>query len=234
MCVCVCVCVCVCFNSILLVKIFIIIIIVIINPLIVRVVRAPQMTLQPVFSISPALHCPLGLTELQACPFPDVALSSSPFHCALQDGFGQTWWTGNMTIPLQFASLYKIFTFSSSSVTTSNRAQPSSCSLGITRQVERTHVRKVILQCITLASWTPLNIHYFCPHTPENTSQTTSVHAPQLIPLDELTKQMDNQSIVRWQFLTIFCCCCCCFKSASPHRSRGGESRRERRCFTIC
>ena len=28
-----------------------------------------------------------------------------PFHCALQDGYGQTWWTGNMTIPLQFASL---------------------------------------------------------------------------------------------------------------------------------
>ena len=39
-----------------------------------------------------------GLAQLQACPFPDVvfrplplsALSSSPFHCALQDGFGQT------------------------------------------------------------------------------------------------------------------------------------------------
>ena len=63
----------------------------------------------------PVLHCPLGLTELQACPFPDVvfpplplsALSSSPFHCAFQDGFGQTWWMGNMTIPLQFVSLYK-------------------------------------------------------------------------------------------------------------------------------
>ena len=62
----------------------------------------------------PVLHCPLGLAELQACPFPDVvfpplplsALSSSPFHCDLQDGFGHTWWTGNMTIPLQFASLY--------------------------------------------------------------------------------------------------------------------------------
>ena len=52
----------------------------------------------PVFSIFPVLHCPLGLEELQACPFPDVvfpllllpALSSSPFHCALQDGVGQT------------------------------------------------------------------------------------------------------------------------------------------------
>ena len=38
----------------------------------------------------------MGLGELQASPFPDVlfpplllpALSSSPFHCALQDGFG--------------------------------------------------------------------------------------------------------------------------------------------------
>ena len=46
----------------------------------------------------PVLHYPLGLAELQACLFPDVvfpplllsALSSSPFHCALQDGFGQT------------------------------------------------------------------------------------------------------------------------------------------------
>ena len=62
----------------------------------------------------PVLHCPLGLAKLQACPFPDVvfpplplsALSSSPFHCALQDGFGQTWWMGDMAIPLQFASHY--------------------------------------------------------------------------------------------------------------------------------
>ena len=29
------------------------------------------------------------------------ALSSSSVHCALQGGFGQTWWTGDMTIPLQ-------------------------------------------------------------------------------------------------------------------------------------
>ena len=48
--------------------------------------------------IFPVLQCPLRLAELQACPFPDVVfpplllsvLSSSPFHCALQDGFGQT------------------------------------------------------------------------------------------------------------------------------------------------
>ena len=73
-------------------------IIIIINPLTARVVGAPQMILQPVFSIFHVLHCPPGHAELQACPFPDVvipplslsALSSSPFHCALQDGFGQT------------------------------------------------------------------------------------------------------------------------------------------------
>ena len=66
---------------------------IIIYPLTARVVGAPQMILQPVSFIFPVLHYPLGLAELQACPFPDVvfpplslsALSSSPFHCALQD-----------------------------------------------------------------------------------------------------------------------------------------------------
>ena len=64
-----------------------------IYPLAARVVGASQIfrnRLPPVF--------PLGLAELQACPFPDVvfsplplfALSSSSFHCALQDGFDQT------------------------------------------------------------------------------------------------------------------------------------------------
>ena len=65
----------------------------------------------PVF---PVLHCPLGLKSLTPClcvadvVFPPLPLSvfSSPFHYALQNGFGQTWWTGDMTIPLQFASLY--------------------------------------------------------------------------------------------------------------------------------
>ena len=69
-----------------------------IYPLIARVLWAPQMISQPVSSIFPVLHSPLGLGELQACPFPNVAfpplplstLSSSPFHCALQDDFGQT------------------------------------------------------------------------------------------------------------------------------------------------
>ena len=34
------------------------------------------------------------------------ALSSSTFHYALQNGFGDTWCTRNMTFPLQFASVY--------------------------------------------------------------------------------------------------------------------------------
>ena len=60
-------------------------------PLTARVVGAPQMISQPVSSIYPVLHCPVGLGELLACLFPDVvfpplllsAWSSFPFHCAL-------------------------------------------------------------------------------------------------------------------------------------------------------
>ena len=59
------------------------------------------------------LYCPLGLGELKVYsflhvffpPLPLSAFYSYFFHCALQDGFGQTRWTGDMTIPLQFASL---------------------------------------------------------------------------------------------------------------------------------
>ena len=66
---------------------------IIIYPLTARVVGAPQMILQSIFSIFPVLYCPLGLAELQVCPFPDIvflplplsALSSFPFHCALQE-----------------------------------------------------------------------------------------------------------------------------------------------------
>ena len=86
-------------------------VIIIIYPLTVRVVGAPQMVSHSVSSpFVPVLHCPLGLGELQVCPFPDVvfpfltlsALSSSPFHCTMQDGLGQTWWAGDIIIPLQF------------------------------------------------------------------------------------------------------------------------------------
>ena len=49
------------------------IIVIVISPLTARFVGAPQMILQPVFSIFP---CSLGLAELQACPFPDVVMSN--------------------------------------------------------------------------------------------------------------------------------------------------------------
>ena len=60
------------------------------------------------------LHYPQGLGKLQVCPFPDFvfpplllsALFSSPLHCVLQDGFGRTWWMGDLSIPMQFAPLY--------------------------------------------------------------------------------------------------------------------------------
>ena len=79
-----------------------------------RVIWAPQMVSQQVSPFFSVLHCPHGLGKFQACPFHDVvfpplllsALSSSPFYCASPDGFGQTWWLGDMTISLQFASLY--------------------------------------------------------------------------------------------------------------------------------
>ena len=79
-----------------------------------RVVGTPLMISHPVSSFFRVLHCPLGLGELRTCPFPDVvlsslplsALSSSPVHCALEDGFGQIWWMEQIAIPLQFASLY--------------------------------------------------------------------------------------------------------------------------------
>ena len=70
----------------------IIIIIIIINSLTARVIGAPQTILQPVFSIFPVLYCPPGLSfpDVVFPPLPVSALSSSSFHCALQDGFGQT------------------------------------------------------------------------------------------------------------------------------------------------
>ena len=65
------------------------------NPSTASAVGAPQMTLQPLFSIClPVLHCPLGLVELQACPFPNVVSPS------LQ-GSGPVLWTytGKKTLP---------------------------------------------------------------------------------------------------------------------------------------
>ena len=69
-----------------------------IYPLTARVIGAPQIISEPFFSIFPVLHWSPRPAKLQACPFPDVvfpsrspsASSSSPFHCVLQDGLGQT------------------------------------------------------------------------------------------------------------------------------------------------
>ena len=86
-----------------------------IYPLTMRVVGAPQMILQPVFSIFLVLYCPLGLGELQACLIPDVvftnllpfASSSFPLSLCLAKWFWPNLMNGGgMTIPLQFASLY--------------------------------------------------------------------------------------------------------------------------------
>ena len=90
------------------------IIITIIYPLIARVIGAPQMISLPVSSIFPCYPLLSGTWRTPGLSIPwcclptssSVCMSSSPFHCALQDGFGQTWWTGDMTIPLQFSSLY--------------------------------------------------------------------------------------------------------------------------------
>ena len=42
-----------------------------------RVIRAKQMTLRPVFSVFLVLHCPLGLADIHhACAFPDVVFPS--------------------------------------------------------------------------------------------------------------------------------------------------------------
>ena len=85
-----------------------------IYPLTTRVVRAPQMISQPVSSIFPCSPLPSGTWRTPGLSIPWCCLPTSssvcliffPFHCALQDGFPQTWWTGDMSILLQFASLY--------------------------------------------------------------------------------------------------------------------------------
>ena len=69
-------------------------------PLTARIIGAPQMISQPVSSIF------LCSTIAVFPPLLLPTLSSSPFQSALQDGFGQTWWAGDISIPLQFASLY--------------------------------------------------------------------------------------------------------------------------------
>ena len=80
-------------------------------PLTAGVVGAPRTTLQHVSSIF-FLHCPVVLSELQACPVPDLvsppsllsAMSPSLFD--LEDVFFcRNWWTGDISVPIQFTSL---------------------------------------------------------------------------------------------------------------------------------
>ena len=88
--------------------------IIIIYPLTARVIGAPQMISQPVFSVFPCSPLPSGTCPTPGLSIPwcclpisfSVCLVFFPLHCALQDGFGQTWWIGDMTIPLQSAPFY--------------------------------------------------------------------------------------------------------------------------------
>ena len=76
------------------------------------VARVSQMISQPVSSIFLRSPLPSGPwrnpgLSIPWCCLPTFfffflsVLSSFPFHCALQDGFGQTWWMGGMSISLQ-------------------------------------------------------------------------------------------------------------------------------------
>ena len=93
--------------------IIIIIIIIIINSLTARVVGAPQMILQPVFSIYPCSPLPSGTCRTPGLSILRCCLPTSSSLCLVFFALSLClavwfwpWWTGNMTIPLQFASLY--------------------------------------------------------------------------------------------------------------------------------
>ena len=82
-----------------------------------RVGGAPQMASQPVssFFFSPFSTAlwdsvnsrPVHSLMLSSHLFSCLPCFSSPFHCAVQGGFGQTWWTGDISIPLQFVLHYR-------------------------------------------------------------------------------------------------------------------------------
>ena len=83
-------------------------------PLTARVVGAPQMTSQPASPICfPALHCPLGLSELQTCPFTDIVFPPLfsvchvffPLSLCVAVWFWPDLMNGRQSILLQFVSL---------------------------------------------------------------------------------------------------------------------------------
>ena len=89
-------------------------IIIIINPLTARVVGAPQMILQPVFSIFHCSPLPSGTCRTPGLPIPWCCLPTSSFVrlvffplslCLARWFWPGTWWTGDMTIILQSAPL---------------------------------------------------------------------------------------------------------------------------------
>ena len=69
---------------------------------------------QPVSSIFLCSPLPSGTWRTPGLSIPWYCLPTSsslclvffPLSLCLQEGFGQTWWTGDMTIPLQYVSLY--------------------------------------------------------------------------------------------------------------------------------
>ena len=94
--------------------IVIIIITIIIYPLIARVVGAPQMISQPVSSISLCFPLPSGTWRIPGLSIPWCCLPNSssvclvffPLSLCLARCLHQTWWTGDVSKPVQFASLY--------------------------------------------------------------------------------------------------------------------------------
>ena len=84
---------CIIYNAVTWMCIFLVcelVVIIIINPLTVRVVGAPQIILQPIFSIFPCSPRPSGTCQLQACPFPDVVFPPLPLS-ALSSGHQVMW-----------------------------------------------------------------------------------------------------------------------------------------------
>ena len=89
--------------------------IIIINPLTARVVEAPQMISRPVYSILPCSPLPSGTCRTPSLSIPWCCLPTSmsvcliffPLSLCLARWFWpDPWWTGDMSIPLQFTSLY--------------------------------------------------------------------------------------------------------------------------------
>ena len=96
-------------------------IIIIIFSLTAKVVGAPQMISQPVSSIFPCSLLPSGTWKTPGLSIPWCCLPTSSSVCliffppslCLARWVGQTWWTGDMSTPLQFASFYsQVFVWS--------------------------------------------------------------------------------------------------------------------------